>query len=107
MENTEKQELMVEPQSVDIDELNGGVNNDPVVDVEPVNEPQKEGKGDDGELLDKLGKLIAEAEERGYQRGRNESEAHSKQKNGESESVTAVGEPQVLILNNVRGSVWD
>ena len=69
-----------------------------------VDEPTTEVKS--GESLGEFAKLIAEAEERGYQRGRTEAEERSRLIKESRDEITTVGEPQVLILNNVRGSIW-
>lgn len=61
-----------------------------------------------------LDTLIAEAEQRGYLRGRNERIEELMQEPGELEAPSApatdsplTGGNEILILNNMRRSVWD
>lgn len=65
---------------------------------------------------EQLERLVAEAEERGYLRGRNESIAELMKRPGMferadadsmSDSADSVGSSEVMILNNLRPSVWD
>lgn len=54
--------------------------------------------------------LIAEAEQRGYLRGRNEAVAIEMQRPAQWENETklpAMSDSESLILNNMRRSVWD
>ncbi len=56
-------------------------------------------------------RLIAEAEERGYKRGRNENIAQLMEQpasvDPELNGLPSGGEAEVLILANIRPSVWD
>jgi hypothetical protein len=65
---------------------------------------------------EQLERLVAEAEERGYLRGRNESIAELMKRPGMferadadsmSDSADSAGSSEVMILNNLRPSVWD
>jgi hypothetical protein len=65
---------------------------------------------------EQLERLVAEAEERGYLRGRNESIAELMKRPGMferadadsmSDSTDSAGSSEVMILNNLRPSVWD
>lgn len=52
--------------------------------------------------------LIAEAEARGYERGRNEKiEAWMNEGRNGRPAVSAAHESEVMILNNMRKSVWE
>lgn len=58
----------------------------------------------------KMEQLIAEAEQRGYLRGRNEAVAIEMQRPTQWENETktpAMQDSESLILNNMRRSVWD
>ncbi|MCM1448750.1 MAG: hypothetical protein NC082_00250 [Clostridiales bacterium] len=59
--------------------------------------------------LEKLESLLAEAEQRGYKRGRNENIAAMMERPSDSDPLLPdIGpEPQVLILNNMRPSIWE
>lgn len=58
-----------------------------------------------------LERLIAEAEERGYRRGRNESISrlmeHPARVDPELNNMPVASEPEILILANIRPSIWD
>lgn len=58
-----------------------------------------------------LEQLIAEAEERGYKRGRNESISrlmeHPAKVDPEFNNMSGTSEPEILILANIRPSIWD
>lgn len=74
----------------------------PATDVEaPATEPSQ----------DSLDTLLAEAEQRGYLRGRNESihELMTSPHGGgdTSASQPVADEAEILILNNIRPSIWD
>lgn len=56
-------------------------------------------------------RLIAEAEERGYRRGRNESIAELMEQPSSADPMLATpptgSAPEILILNNIRPSIWE
>jgi len=56
-------------------------------------------------------RLLAEAEERGYTRGRNERITelmeHPSQADPSLHDTPPCGEPRILILDNIRPSIWD
>lgn len=56
-------------------------------------------------------KLLAEAEERGYLRGRNERIAELMEQPSAVDALlpdtVLPDEPEILILNNIRPSIWD
>lgn len=63
------------------------------------------------DTVNDLRQLIAQAEERGYLRGRNESIARLMERPSASDpslpDISTAGCPQTLILNNIRPSIWD
>lgn len=73
---------------------------------EPASSPDDSSRQVD---LDSLETLLAEAESRGYKRGRNESISELMERPSDADPLLPdMGpEPQVLILNHLRPSIWD
>lgn len=92
---------------------------EPAADVETTEEETTaaEEPGDGGEIeggkdtdsADDIDALIAEAEARGYQRGRNEKieEWINEGRRGREGRRNAPAESEVMILNNMRKSIWE
>lgn len=98
-------------ETVTAEDAVGDINDDNAV-PETIREPESETTQDvEAPRGAELERLIAEAEERGYRRGRNESISrlmeHPAHVDPELDNMPGTGEPEILILANIRPSIWD
>ncbi|MDE6448565.1 MAG: hypothetical protein K2L41_00620 [Muribaculaceae bacterium] len=98
-------------ETVTAEDAVGDINDDNAV-PETIREPESETTQDvEAPRGAELERLIAEAEERGYRRGRNESISrlmeHPARVDPELDNMPGAGEPEILILANIRPSIWD
>ena len=85
------------------------VNENPESETEET--PEAESPAESVPDVPDIERLVAEAEERGYKRGRNERIAELME-NPSAADVSLpddapAEEPEILILNNIRPSIWD
>lgn len=82
----------------------------PMPEPIPAGEPSPDIETADNPPSDELERMLAEAEERGYKRGRNESIArlmeHPEQVDPELTGTPSGSDPEILILANIRPSIW-
>lgn len=80
-----------------------------VTTPEEPTEAEENGDGNENHRADELEVMIAEAEARGYERGRNEKiEAWLNEgRQGSEGHRSAPAESEVMILNNMRKSIWE